>query len=335
MTEDIENLDRSNSTTGIAPQQRLAEERALALGCWYLTGATASGKSAVSMALADKIDAEIISLDSMAIYRGMDIGTAKPSAEYQAAVSHHLIDLLDPIEPFSVSQYRAAALAKIREIRARKKQVLFVGGTALYLKALLRGLFDGPPADWEFRQQIEAELAACDAIELHRRLQSVDPVAAHKLHRNDRRRIIRALEVYHQSGIPISHWQMEFEKATAPDRCRVFTLRHPRPVLHQRIEQRVQEMFERGLIAEVEGLLTQWTELGHTASQAVGYQEVIWHLAGKWGRDETVEKVLTRTRRFARHQETWFRGISECRILDIDGVYQPDAIAEQLYELGK
>ncbi len=335
MTEEIEKMDRADIDSGSDPEQRLADERKLALGCWYLTGATASGKSAVSMALAEKIDAEIISLDSMAIYRGMDIGTAKPSAEFQAAVPHHLIDLLDPIESFSVSQYRETALAKTKEILTRKKQVLFVGGTALYLKALLRGLFDGPPADWEFRKQIELELADCDAQELHRRLQSVDPVAAHKLHPNDRRRIVRALEVYHQSGIPISHWQMEFEKATAPDQCRVFTLRHPRPVLHHRIEQRVQEMFERGLIAEVQGLLSQWKELGHTASQAVGYREVIRHLAGDLSRDETIEKVLTRTRRFARHQETWFRGLTECRILDIVGPYEPDVIAGQLYELGK
>ena len=327
-------MDRSNSAAGIDSEQRLAEERTLALGCWYLTGATASGKSAVSMALADKIDAEIISLDSMAIYRGMDIGTAKPAAEFQAAIPHHLIDLLDPIESFSVSQYRAVALTNIREIRARSKQVLFVGGTALYLKAMLRGLFDGPSADWKFREQIETELAACDALELHRRLRAVDPVAAHKLHQNDRRRIVRALEVYHQSGIPISHWQMEFEKATAPDDCRVFTLRHPRPVLHQRIKQRVQEMFDRGLIAEVAGLLSKWTKLGHTASQAVGYREVIAHLAGELPRDETVEKVLTRTRRFARHQETWFRGLTECRILDLVGPYDPESIAEQLYELG-
>jgi tRNA dimethylallyltransferase len=315
--------------------QKREIERQSALNCWYLTGATASGKSAVSLKLAEKIGAEIISLDSMAVYRGMDIGTAKPSAEHQALVPHHLIDILNPNETFSVSQYRDAALQKIQDITERDRSVLFVGGTALYLKALLRGLFDGPPADWEFRKQVESELAGCDEAELHRRLESVDPVSAHKLHINDRRRIVRALEVYYQTGIPISHWQMEFEKSTAPDACRVFTLRHPRATLHERIEQRVHTMFERGLIDEVEGLLKQWNELSHTASQAVGYREVIEHLAGRFDRQETIEKVLTRTRRFARHQETWFRGLTECRILDIDQACDADRIAYQLLEMGQ
>jgi tRNA dimethylallyltransferase len=318
-----------SSAETIDPEQ----QRALALRCWYLTGATASGKSAVSLLLADKLNAEIVSLDSMAIYRGMDIGTAKPSPAALAAVPHHLIDIRDPVETFSVSQYRMAALEKIVEIFDRGKQVLFVGGTALYLKAMLRGLFDGPAADWEFRRQLESDLAPVQTADLVRRLESVDPVSADKLHPNDRRRVIRALEVYYQTGVPISHWQMEFDRSTDPLQCRVFTLRHPRAVLHQRIAVRVAEMFQRGLVEEVQSLIANWKELSYTAAQAVGYREVIEHLRGLRDRQSTVESVLVRSRRFARHQETWFRGLQECRIIDIEPPYEPDAIADRILQL--
>ncbi len=325
-------VDASASKSTDQASAEFADQRKLALGCCYLTGATASGKSAVSIELAKMLNAEIISLDSMAIYRGMDIGTAKPGPDLRGQIPHHLIDIVDPNESFSVSQYRDAALAKILEIRSREKQVLFVGGTALYLKALVRGLFDGPPADWEFRKKIEADLADCDSEELFKRLQSIDPVSSHKLHPNDRRRIIRALEVYYSTGTPISHWQMEFDQATPPDECNVFTLRHPRSILHDRIEQRVGKMFKDGLIDEVSTLLETWQKIGQTASQAVGYREVISHINGDMDFETTFEKVLVRTRRFARHQETWFRGLTECRILDIETPTDDVEIARQIHE---
>ena len=204
-------------------ENSLNEQQCLeARKCWFITGATASGKTAVSLELAKQLDAEIISLDSMAIYRGMDIGTAKPSPEIQSLVPHHLIDVRDPNETCSVSEYRELAMEKVSEIHGRGKKVLFVGGTALYLKALLRGLFDGPPADWEFRKQIEAEVENVGDQALHDRLTAVDPVSAHKLHVNDRRRIIRALEVYKLTGKPISHWQMEFADGVDASDCKVF-----------------------------------------------------------------------------------------------------------------
>lgn len=312
--------------------ERLREK---ALDCWYLTGATASGKTKVSVELAQLLDAEIISLDSMAIYRGMDIGTAKPNAEIRSIVPHHLLDIVDPNDSFSVSQYRQRALETIDEIRSRGKEVVFVGGTALYLKALLRGLFPGPPADWEFRKKIEAELEGVESKHLYERLQMVDPVAAHKLHANDRRRIVRALEVYRTTGKPISHWQMEFDQVTQPTDCKVFTLRHQRPLLHERIERRVDSMFDSGLVAEVEDLLNEWGELGHTAGQAVGYQEVVQHLAGEMDLPETIEKVRIRTRRFARHQETWFRGMQECRIIDLEREYNELEVAQRLIDLAQ
>ena len=313
--------------------------------CWFVTGATASGKTAVSLALAKRLDAEIISLDSMAIYRGMDIGTAKPTAETQSLVPHHLIDIRDPNETCSVSEYRELAMEKVDEIHSRGKKVLFVGGTALYLKTLLRGMFDGPPADWEFRKQIEAEVENVGDAALHERVASVDPVAAHKLHVNDRRRLIRALEVYKLTGKPISHWQMEFADGVDASECKVFSLRHPRPILHERIETRVDQMFEAGLIDEVRGLLERWTDLSHTAAQAVGYREVIEHLRGEKDFAETREKVRVRTRKFARHQETWFRGLSEVRMIDIvpnsdksgqQAVdYDAEALAQRIFDEGQ
>lgn len=302
----------------------------IAKSCWFLAGATASGKSKTSLELAKILNAEIISLDSMAIYRGMDIGTAKPSIADRAVVPHHLVDMRDPNETFSTSQYRELALQAIDEIRGNGREVLFVGGTALYLKAMLRGMFEGPPANWDFRKQIEKEVEDSGGEFLHERLQMVDPVAASNIHPNDHRRIIRALEVFSTTGKPISHWQMEFESPTPAELCRVFAIRHPREVLHERIEHRVGTMFETGLVDEVKGLIETYGELSHTAAQAVGYREVIEHLEGKHTEEETRELVLVRTRRFARHQETWFRNLAECRWVDLEAEMEPVQIAEQI-----
>ncbi len=311
------------------------EQVALATSCWFLTGATAVGKTAVSVELARRLDAEIISLDSMSIYRGMDLGTAKPSTAIRELVPHHLIDICDPVDRFSVSQYRDLALTTIQEIRGRSKQVLFVGGSALYLKAMLRGLFQGPPADLAFRQEIETALEQMPNGELHRRLQIVDPLSAHKLHPHDQRRIIRALEVLHATGKPISHWQMEFDRAKQAEECRVFCLRRPRPELHARIAERIDRMFTDGFIEEVQSLMNQWEGFGRTASQAVGYHEVCQFLTGHCSLETTKELTLIRTRRFARHQETWFRGLSECQIIDICSPSDdPQQLAHTLHQIG-
>ena len=317
----------------------LKQQIELALNCWFVTGATASGKTDVSIVLADRLDAEIISLDSMAIYRGMDVGTAKPSHEQRQTVPHHMIDVVDPCESFSVNQYRIRALVMIQQIRERGKEVIFVGGTALYLKALLRSLFSGPAADWAFRNEIEQELQSVGEElglqQLHQRLTQIDPLSAHKLHPNDKRRMIRALEVYHATGQPLSHQQNEFEEGHSSDACKVFTLRHERSVLHERIQQRVTWMFDNGLVEEVERLLKQWGQLGPTASQAVGYREIIEYLSAGSDLQETQRQVLYRTRQFARHQETWFRGLSEGRILDLPIDVEIDAVVEQILVLGK
>jgi tRNA dimethylallyltransferase len=298
--------------------------------CWFLTGATAAGKTGVGLALAKHLGAEIISLDSMAIYRGMDIGTAKPTATERAVVPHHLIDIINPTEEFSVAQYLAAAEATVRDLQARGKVALFVGGTPLYLKALLRGLFDGPPADWQVRQDIEQELASAGQRALHDRLMQVDPVAATAIHPHDTRRLIRALEVYRATGEPISHQQIEFEEGRPADECRVFVLRRERNQLHERIEGRVSAMIEAGLVDEVRRLTDGGRELGRTARQAVGYREALGFLAGEIGRAEMIERIKVRTRRFAKRQGTWFRSLSECRFVDVTGEVDVDATAKEI-----
>jgi len=302
--------------------------------CWFLTGATAVGKSAIGVALARRIDAEIISLDSMAIYRGMDIGTAKPSLDDRATVPHHLIDIVEPSDEYSVAQYVDVAAATVADIRARGKEPLFVGGTPLYLKSLLRGLFEGPPADWHLRQEIEAELAHVGQQALYDRLTQVDPVAASHIHPHDTRRLIRALEVFRATGEPISHQQLQFDDGRSAEDCRVFVLRRRREELHARIEGRVEAMIDGGLVDEVRHLTDDGRELGRTARQAVGYREALAYLAGEYDAEEMAARIKARTRRFAKRQGTWFRSLSECRLVDIEGDTEPTLIAERIAAIG-
>ena len=304
-----------------------------ALNCWFLTGPTASGKTGVGIALAKRLDAEIVSLDSMALYRGMDIGTAKPTAEQRAAVPHHLIDLIDPEEEFSVARYLDAAADAIADVRSRGREVLFVGGTPLYLKALLRGLFDGPEADWKFRSVIEEELQRVGQQALYDRLAQVDPLAAAKLHPNDTRRLIRALEVYRITGQPISHQQMEFDEGRPTEACRVFVLQRPKEQLHARIDGRVKRMFDDGLVDEARRLTSGGRRLGRTAGQAVGYCEALDHIGGELSVEEAILRVTTRTRRFAKRQATWFRSLSECRLVPVEGDMPDETVAEQILSL--
>jgi len=293
-----------------------------------LTGPTASGKTAAAVAVAQRLGAEIISLDSMAIYRGMDIGTAKPSVAEQGGVPHHLIDIIEPHQEFSVAQYLSAAEQTVREIVARGRTPLFVGGTPLYLKALLRGIFEGPPADWELRRELEnfAEREGNEA--LHRRLAEVDPESARRLHLEDRRRVIRALEVFEKTGQRISELQQQFERARPAEECRVFTITWPREQLVERIDRRVDAMFAAGLVDEVRDLLKESGAFGRSAGQAVGYREVLEHLRGERGIAETIELVKLRTRQFAKRQMTWFRSLSECRQLPGGG--EPGNVAESI-----
>jgi tRNA dimethylallyltransferase len=302
---------------------------------WYLTGPTAAGKTAVGIELARRLGAEIVSVDSMSVYRGMDIGTAKPTATDRAAVPHHLLDIVEPAQEFSLAEFVALAHQAIQDIRSRGREVLLVGGTPLYLKSLLRGLYQGPPPDWEFRRAIEAEIQEVGLGALRERLEMVDPLSAQKLHPNDQRRMIRALEVYRQTGQPISHQQVQFEEGRRAEQCNVFCLAWPRDELHRRIDARVERMFSVGLVEEVRKLLEQHGNLSRTASQAVGYREVLEHLTGALDLPTTIERVKHATHQFARRQETWFRGLEECRFVPQAEGRAASEVVEEILGVGR
>jgi tRNA dimethylallyltransferase len=288
-----------------------------------LTGPTASGKSAAGLIVAERLGAEIVSMDSMALYRGMDIGTAKPSPAARTRVPHHLVDVLDPWESATLAWWLDRAAACCREIAARGRRVLFIGGTPLYLKALLRGLFEGPPADPALRRRLEEQPGPA----LHARLTAADPAAANRIHPNDVRRLVRALEVLELTGRPISAWQQQFDRPRPRPRAPVW-LDLPRPALYDRINRRVEQMMAEGLLDEVRALAKLPRPLSRAARQALGYKELLDHLAGREPLAEAVTRIQARSRNFAKHQLTWFRGLAECRPLPID----PDQPAEQVAE---
>jgi tRNA dimethylallyltransferase len=281
---------------------------------FVLTGPTASGKTALALPWAQKLDAEIVSMDSMALYRGMDIGTAKPSPDERRLIPHHLIDVLDPWESANVAWWLNQATICVRAIESRGKTALLVGGTPLYLKALLHGMFTGPPADSAIRARLLAELSSFGAPALHRRLAQVDRISAARVHPNDARRITRALEVWEQTGTPISQMQGQWDTASRTPR-RIVCLDLPRAELHERINRRVQEMIENGLAAEARQLLSLPYPLGKVASQALGYAEMLAHARGEMPLDDAVARVQTRSRQFAKRQMTWFRGLTPCQMV--------------------
>lgn len=265
---------------------------------------------------------EIISLDSIAVYRGMDIGTAKPSCEEQRSVVHHLIDSVEPDKETSVAEYLTAAHSLVGQIHSRGNRPMFVGGTPMYLKAILRGFDPGPPADNEFRDAVMRDVQTYGAAALHRRLAQVDPLSAARIETHDVRRMIRALEFARLTGTPISHRQHQFDTEQPSESGLVFTLQTPRSVLHRRIASRVEQMFSRGLVHEIRSLTAAYPELSKTARTAVGYREVLqsdefqtWianpDVLPDWS--GVAEQVLFHTRRLARRQETWFRSMSELR----------------------
>ncbi|MGQ9822101.1 MAG: tRNA (adenosine(37)-N6)-dimethylallyltransferase MiaA [Thermogutta sp.] len=298
--------------------------------CWFLTGPTASGKTEVGVLIAERLGAEILSMDSMAIYRGMDIGTAKPDEATRRRVPHHLLDLVDPWEEYSVARYLEDAASAVAQVRERGKPILFLGGTPLYLKAVLRGIFQGPPGNPEYRRRLQEEAARHPPGYLHNRLARVDPQSAAKLHPNDLRRIIRALEVYETAGQPISRLQAQFEAPRPEAVGRVFQLHLPRALLHQRIEKRTEAMFTQGLVEEVRRLIRCPKGLGPTASRALGYQEVIAFLGGHGSLQETIDRVKLRTRQFSKRQMTWFRHLEEVQMIPVEPGLPPQDIVDHI-----
>lgn len=301
--------------------RELEQFRKLTLSCWFLVGPTGVGKSKTGIALAKRLDAEIISLDSMAVYKEMDVGTAKLDRERQDGIPHHLIDIVEPSEEYSLAQYVHDSVAKIREIRRRGREVLFVGGTPLYLKAMLRGIFDGPPASQEIRERLRKKAEGKSPEILHQFLNKVDPASAKRLHPNDLKRIIRALEVFELTKKPISEFQKQFEIGTSAEQSNVYVLQLPRDVLYTRINKRVDRMMYDGLLDEAKMLLERKVPIGKTAKQALGYKEMFDYLDGKLKYGEAVDLVRTNTRHFAKRQETWFRGLCECRFIPADNPF--------------
>jgi tRNA dimethylallyltransferase len=261
---------------------------------FLIAGPTAVGKTEVALQLAERLDGEIISVDSMQIYRGLDIGTAKPTLEERARVRHHLIDILDPQETFDAAQFVRRGSDAIRDIRSRNRLPILCGGTGLYFKAWLEGIGQAPAGD----PQLRAELEQLPLATLLKELRASDPETFERIDRKNPRRVIRAVEVIRLTGKPFSQ-----QRARHPAKpATFFVLQRERDDLHRRIDQRVDEMFVRGLVEE-----TKRTLNSPAAQQALGYRQVIEHLEGKRSLEETIALVKLRTRQYAKRQLTWFR----------------------------
>jgi len=267
-----------------------------------LVGVTASGKSALAMELARRLgEVELVSVDSMQVYRGMDIGTAKPTVAERAEVPHHLLDLVDPWEPFDLHEFQQAVRTALADIEGRGKRAILVGGTGLYLRSVVDDL-DLPGRYPEVVAELEAEL---DTGALHRRLSSLDPLAATRMEPTNRRRVLRALEVTLGSGRPFSSFGPGLDQYR-PSRIDLVGLWRPRPVIGERIAARYTEQVEAGFVDEVRRL-AGGPPLSHTAAQALGYRELLAHVRGEVPLDDALDEAVRRTRRFARRQRVWFK----------------------------
>ncbi len=297
-----------------------ADQRPLAIA---LMGPTASGKTAAAIALAKAYDGEIVSVDSALVYRGLNIGAAKPDAEEQAGIRHHLLDLRDPWQTYSAAEFALAAAGAVRDIVARGKLPILAGGTGLYFRALLQGLAPMPEADAALRAQITAEGESLGWPALHAQLAMVDPAAAKRIHATDPQRIQRALEVYRLTGKPISYWQAQPGIARLPARVLKLVLAPAdRAVLHQRIALRFDQMLSNGFLEEVRQLraLPQMqaveNPLDLPAVRAVGYRQAWQFLDGQGSAAEFRDKGIFATRQLAKRQLTWLRGELDARWLD-------------------
>ncbi|MCX8090034.1 MAG: tRNA (adenosine(37)-N6)-dimethylallyltransferase MiaA [Verrucomicrobiae bacterium] len=292
-------------------------------GLVLLGGPTASGKSEVAVALAELLDGEIVSVDSMQVYRGLDIGTAKPPAGVRARVPHHLMDVVDLSEPFDAARFVVLARRAVAEIHGRGRVAILCGGTGLYFRAFLAGLGEAPPPDPELR----AELEATPLEELLRELQARDPATYERIDRRNPRRVVRAVEVIRLTGKPFSVQRADWRE---PPPEPVHVLRRAPEDLRRRIDARVDQMFAAGLVEETQRLLARGLEQNRTAMQALGYRQVVEHLRGHRSLPETIELVKRRTWQFARRQLTWFRRQPNVEWLDVSPQEPAAAIAARL-----
>jgi tRNA dimethylallyltransferase len=295
-----------------------------------LVGTTASGKSALAMAVARaRPDVELVSVDAMQVYRGMDIGTAKPTPAERAEVPHHLLDLADPAEEYSVARFQSDAAAALADSEGRGKRALLVGGTGLYLRAVVDDL--DIPGQWpEVRADLESEVAAHGPAALHARLTALDPAAAARIEPANARRIVRALEVTVGSGRPFSSFGPGLTAHGEP-RARLVGIALPPPVVADRIARRYAEQLAAGFLDEVRALAARPEGLSRTAGQALGYKELLAHLAGELDLDAAVDLAVRRTRRFARRQRAWFR--RDPRIAWLHADDDPLAVVNPLLEI--
>ncbi len=282
-------------------------------------GVTASGKGRIAFEMAKQTGGEIISIDSMKVYKRMDIGTAKPPKEARSAVPYHLIDIIEPSESFSAGLFLKFANAAIEDIQKRGKPVIAVGGTALYIKALLYGLFEGPSADPQIRDELVAQAQNQGLQSLYRKLQEVDPATAAKISSNDAKRIIRALEVFRITGRPISVFQNQWDSEKKSGHSRIILgLRRDKQQENSRINARVKKMIDAGLVDEVKSLLAEEKPLSSQARSAIGYAEIIDYIEGRISLDDAVELIKKNTRLLAKHQRTWFKSFKDVHWLDVD-----------------
>ena len=295
-------------------------------------GPTASGKSALAMSLAARFPVQIVNFDSMQIYRGMDIGTAKAGIAQMKMVPHHLLDLCDPDQPFSVGKYIPLFRSAVKRIHESGDLPVAVGGTGLYLRGGLGGLFDGPERDEEFRNRMRDREAAEPGI-LYRLLGKRDPVTARKTMPGDIVRIIRALEVVELTGTPISKLQKEHSFGDRPYKTAVYCLHPDRENLYRWIDERVDRMIEKGLLGEVKGLKAKGYSRDLTSMKALGYREIMSHLDGETGLEEAVDLIKRNTRRYAKRQLTWFRGEKGVTWLEYREREEIPALAERIAQV--
>lgn len=306
-----------------------------------IVGPTASGKTALSIELARRLDGEIVSCDSMQVYRGMNVGTAKPTAEERCGIVHHLIDVADATEPFSVAEYITLAQAAIAEIHARGKWPIICGGTGLYLDALLRGGLEETESDPALRQALFAYAEANGAHALHERLRAVDPESADAIHENNVKRVVRALEIYESTGITKTESDKRSREREAPYDATVVELFYPdREVLYGRIARRVDLMLENGLLEETAALDAAGVfERNATAAQAIGYKEMLPVIRGEGALLAAREALITATRRYAKRQLTWFGAkeyVQRLTVTDPEGRPRPlGDIADEVQSLLK
>lgn len=298
----------------------------------FIIGCTGSGKGSLGRELASRTGGEIISIDSMKVYRRMDIGTAKPSLEVRRQIPHHLIDIVEPSEEFSVAEYVERAERAVLEIQSRRRPVFIVGGTPLYMKALSEGIFEGPGADPTIRARLTATAEREGRQALSEQLRRVDPVAAKRIHPNDLRRLVRALEVFELTGQPISSLQAQWDREPTRHECVYLGLRREREDQAHRINERVRRMIAEGLVDEVRSLLAEREPLSTAARQALGYAEIIQHLEGRYSLADAVEMIKINTRQFAKAQRTWFKRFAPVEWLDLPAGADADDLADQLIE---